>query len=134
MTSRVVRPRRRPAWAIREAAAVPDSRRAAPAEVGLDGDDGWDQREETSQALGVAGWTLVSRITGLARVAVVGATLGPTFFANIFQATNTVPNLTYNLMAGSLLAAGSPCLRGCIGPAVFRIPRRKGVPVRFRPL
>jgi len=73
--------------------------------VGLDGDDGWDQREETSQALGVAGWTLVSRITGLARVAVVGATLGPTFFANIFQATNTVPNLTYNLMAGSLLAA-----------------------------
>ena len=32
-----------------------------------------------------------------------GAILGPTFFANIFQATNTVPNLTYNLMAGSVL-------------------------------
>src|SRR6185295_17321189 len=55
------------------------------------------------QTFGVAGWTLVSRVSGLARVAVAGATLGPTFFANIFQATNTVPNITYNLMAGSLL-------------------------------
>src|SRR6185295_19350387 len=55
------------------------------------------------QTFGVAGWTLVSRFSGLLRVAVAGATLGPTFFANIFQATNTVPNVTYNLMAGSLL-------------------------------
>ncbi len=61
-------------------------------------------RNETTAALGVASWTLVSRASGLVRVAVAGATLGPTFFANIFQATNTVPNITYNLMAGSLLA------------------------------
>jgi murein biosynthesis integral membrane protein MurJ len=60
---------------------------------------------DVTQTLGVAAWTLVSRVTGLARVAVAGATLGPTFFANIFLATNTVPNLTYNLMAGTLLAA-----------------------------
>ena len=40
---------------------------------------------------------------GLRAVAIIGATLGPTFFANIFQATNVVPNITYNLMAGSLL-------------------------------
>lgn len=59
--------------------------------------------EETSKSFGVAGWTLVSRVTGLLRVVVAGAILGPTFFANIFQATNTIPNLTYNLMAGSLL-------------------------------
>jgi putative peptidoglycan lipid II flippase len=59
---------------------------------------------EVVDAIGVAGWTLVSRVTGLLRVAVVGATLGPTLFANIFQATNTVPNIAYNLMAGSLLA------------------------------
>ncbi len=58
---------------------------------------------ETKASFGVAGWTLFSRFTGLLRVAVAGAILGPTFFANIFQATNTVPNLTYNLMAGSLL-------------------------------
>ncbi len=64
--------------------------------VGTPGDD-------TAKSFGVAGWTLVSRITGLLRVMVAGALLGPTFFANIFQATNTVPNLTYNLMAGSLL-------------------------------
>ena len=51
----------------------------------------------------MAGWTLFSRFTGLLRVIVAGAILGPTFFANIFQATNTVPNLTYNLMAGTLL-------------------------------
>lgn len=63
-----------------------------------------DGPSETAQTLGVAGWTLVSRITGLLRLVVAGATLGPTFFANIFQATNTVPNLTYTLMAGSLLA------------------------------
>src|SRR3954452_8338216 len=58
---------------------------------------------EVVETFGVAGFTLVSRVTGLARVAVAGAVLGPTFFANIFQATNTVPNITYNLMAGSLL-------------------------------
>ncbi|HTD51167.1 MAG TPA: lipid II flippase MurJ [Acidimicrobiia bacterium] len=59
--------------------------------------------QETAASFGVAGWTLFSRFTGLLRVAVAGAILGPTFFANIFQATNTIPNLTYNLMAGSLL-------------------------------
>ena len=61
--------------------------------------------KETSASFGVAGWTLFSRVTGLLRVAVAGAILGPTFFANIFQATNTIPNLTYNLMAGSLLTS-----------------------------
>jgi putative peptidoglycan lipid II flippase len=60
---------------------------------------------EAAATLGVAGWTLVSRVTGLARVAIIGATLGPTFFANIFQATNVIPNITYNLMAGSLLTS-----------------------------
>ena len=67
------------------------------------GDDSSGISQETVQTYGVAGWTLFSRVTGLLRVAVAGAILGPTFFANIFQATNTVPNLTYNLMAGSVL-------------------------------
>jgi len=62
-----------------------------------------EAEHEVSQTFGVAGWTLVSRVSGLARVIVAGATLGPTFFANILQATNTVPNLTYNLHAGSWL-------------------------------
>jgi peptidoglycan biosynthesis protein MviN/MurJ (putative lipid II flippase) len=53
----------------------------------------------------VAGWTLLSRVTGLVRVVVIGAVLGPTFFANIFQTINVIPNLTYNLFAGSLIAS-----------------------------
>ena len=61
--------------------------------------------EETSASYGVAGWTLVSRVTGLLRVIIAGAILGSTFFANIFQATNTLPNVAYNLMAGSVLSA-----------------------------
>ena len=61
--------------------------------------------DDTAKSFGVAGWTLFSRVTGLLRVVVAGAILGPTFFANIFQATNTIPNITYNLMAGSLLTA-----------------------------
>src|SRR5262245_52611488 len=69
----------------------------APGEAGIG--------DETTQSFGVAGWTLFSRVTGLLRVAVAGAVLGSTFFANIFQATNTIPNLTYNLMAGSVLTS-----------------------------
>src|SRR6185436_20230901 len=69
----------------------------APGEAGIG--------DETTQSYGVAGWTLFSRVTGLLRVAVAGAVLGSTFFANIFQATNTIPNLTFNLIAGSVLTA-----------------------------
>lgn len=53
----------------------------------------------------VAAWTLVSRVTGLARVIVIGAVLGPTFFANIFVATNTIPNIVYLAVAGSVLGS-----------------------------
>lgn len=55
------------------------------------------------RALTVASWTLLSRVTGLVRVVVVGAVLGATFFANTFQSTNTLPNLVYTLVAGSVL-------------------------------
>ena len=51
----------------------------------------------------VSAWTLVSRITGAGRVIVIGAVLGPTFFANTFVATNTVPNLVYLSILGSVL-------------------------------
>ncbi|MQA00215.1 MAG: hypothetical protein GEU80_12965 [Dehalococcoidia bacterium] len=52
-----------------------------------------------------AGWTVVSRGTGLVRVVVAAAVFGPTFFGNIFQSTNLLPNLMYDLMAGSLIAS-----------------------------
>ena len=61
----------------------------------------------------VAVWTLVSRATGLARVVVAGAVLGPTFLANILLSTNVVPNLVYTTVAG-------PVLGMVVVPAVVR--------------
>jgi peptidoglycan biosynthesis protein MviN/MurJ (putative lipid II flippase) len=52
----------------------------------------------------VAAWTLVSRVTGLLRVVVVGAVLGPTFLANTFLAANAVPQVVYSMVAGPVLA------------------------------
>src|SRR3954468_23344959 len=51
----------------------------------------------------VAGWTLVSRLTGLLRVVVIGAVLGPTFFANAFQTGYVVPNMVFTMIAGPVL-------------------------------
>ena len=48
-------------------------------------------------------WTLVSRITGLARIVVIGAVLGATYLGNTYQGINALPNLVYyQLLAGSL--------------------------------
>ena len=50
--------------------------------------------------------TAVSRATGLLRVVVVGAVLGPTQLGNAFQVSNTLPNLVYyGFLAGSLIRA-----------------------------
>lgn len=56
-------------------------------------------------SVSVATWTVVSRITGLVRVATIAAVLGPTFFGNIYQATNLLPNVTYEFLTGSLFAS-----------------------------
>jgi putative peptidoglycan lipid II flippase len=54
----------------------------------------------------VATWTLVSRITGFGRVAVIAGVLGPTYFGNTYQITNTLPNIIYyGLLAGSLVSS-----------------------------
>ncbi len=54
----------------------------------------------------VAAWTIVSRVTGLLRFAVIGAVLGPTFFGNTYQFTNSLPNLVYyGFLAGSLFSS-----------------------------
>ncbi|MGH3694097.1 MAG: murein biosynthesis integral membrane protein MurJ [Pseudonocardiaceae bacterium] len=52
----------------------------------------------------VAAWTLVSRVTGLLRVVVIGAVLGPTYFANAFQTGYVVPNMVFTMIAGPVLA------------------------------
>ena len=46
----------------------------------------------------------MSRATGMVRIVAIGAVLGPTFFANTFQAGYTVPNLVYTVVAGPVLA------------------------------
>jgi putative peptidoglycan lipid II flippase len=51
----------------------------------------------------VAGWTLVSRITGVLRVVVVGPVLGATYFANAFQTSYMLPHLVFTLIAGPVL-------------------------------
>ena len=54
----------------------------------------------------VAAWTVVSRVTGLVRIAAIGAVLGPTLLGNTFQFTNALPNLIYyGLLAGSLFTS-----------------------------
>lgn len=54
----------------------------------------------------VATWTILSRVTGFARIAVVAAVLGATFFANNYQFTNSLPNLVYyGFLAGSLFSS-----------------------------
>lgn len=56
-------------------------------------------------SVAVAAWTLVSRVTGFVRVAATAAVLGPTFFGNLFEATNLLPNLAFELLTGPLIAA-----------------------------
>ncbi len=56
-------------------------------------------------SLSVAQWTLLSRLTGFARTATVAAVLGPTYLGNTYQAMNAVPNLVFEMLTGSLLAA-----------------------------
>lgn len=67
----------------------------------------------------VAAWTLVSRVTGLGRVIVIGAVLGPTFLANTFVATNTVPSLVFLAIAGTVLSS-------VVVPAIVRTSRADG--------
>ena len=54
-------------------------------------------------SLRIAAWTLVSRLTGVLRIAAIGAVLGPTLLGNTFQFTNSLPNLVYyGFLGGSL--------------------------------
>jgi putative peptidoglycan lipid II flippase len=62
-------------------------------------------REDTGRnSVTVVVWTLVSRIAGLVRVLVIGALMGPTYFANIFQAGYVLPNTIHSTIAGPILA------------------------------
>jgi putative peptidoglycan lipid II flippase len=68
----------------------------------------------------VAGWTVLSRLAGFVRVAVVAAVLGPSYLGNTFLATNFLPTLALELVTGSLLAT-------LLVPALVRALDARGV-------
>ncbi|HEV2071248.1 MAG TPA: lipid II flippase MurJ [Acidimicrobiales bacterium] len=62
-------------------------------------------RQVAGDTLSGATWTTVSRVTGFARAVTIAAVLGPTYFGNTFQATNLLPNLTYEFLTGALFSS-----------------------------
>lgn len=63
-----------------------------------------DHSSTARGSVAVAGWTLVSRATGLLRVLAVGALMGPTYLANVYQAGSMLPDYLFTTMAGPVLA------------------------------
>ncbi len=66
---------------------------------------GSTSRQVTANSISGATWTTLSRVTGFGRVVTIAAVLGPTYFGNIFQATNLLPNLTYEFLTGALFSS-----------------------------
>jgi len=74
-----------------------------PGSVGEEGSVGAAGQVHRAAA-SVAVWTLLSRATGMARILVIGAVLGPTYLANVFQAGYTLPNNIFTIFAGPMVA------------------------------
>ncbi len=80
---------------------LPEPLRAVAAGQGADA-----AAAAAGDSITVAAWTIVSRVTGVAKFACIGAVLGPTFFGNTYQFTNSLPNLVYyGFLAGSLFSS-----------------------------
>lgn len=95
-----------------------------PAPVVPRGEDGRTTRNSAT----VSAWTLVSRVTGLLRVVVVGLVLGPTFLANAFLATNVVPSIVFSVVAGPVIGmVVVPALVGGSDDARLVLRRAAGV-------
>ena len=62
-------------------------------------------RQVAADSLAGSVATMVSRVSGLLRIVVVAAVLGPTQFANLYQATNHLPNLVFELLTGTLFVS-----------------------------
>ena len=81
--------------------------------MGVDAVTARPERAELTSAASAAAdtltggaWTAVSRATGVLRVIVIGAVLGPTSFGSTFQFTNSLPNIVYyGFLAGSLVSS-----------------------------
>lgn len=89
-------------WRVRSPAGDPSSTGGprGPARDRVDPDD-----TTSRDSMLVSGGTALARLTGVARVVVISAVLGPTTFGNAFQITNSLPNLIYyGFLAGSMVA------------------------------
>lgn len=86
-------------------AAPADVTQRRPPEVDADHPSMLGSQEVVRRSIAVAAWTLVSRLTGLVRLSLVAAVLGPTYLGNTFQAVNQVPTLAYQFVVGSLLVS-----------------------------
>lgn len=62
-------------------------------------------RSITGDAAVISALTALSRVSGLARVLVVGAVLGRGSLGDLYQTANSVPNLVFELLAGGALQA-----------------------------
>jgi putative peptidoglycan lipid II flippase len=63
--------------------------------------------------------TLLSRITGFARVFVLAAVIGATYLGNTYQAANSMPNLVFELFAAGALQA-------VLVPELIEVTARRG--------
>src|SRR5438046_6356692 len=63
------------------------------------------RRSVTRAAVAMGRATAVSRVVGLLRVLVIAAVLGTTYLGNTFQASNSVSNVLFELLAAGALSA-----------------------------
>jgi putative peptidoglycan lipid II flippase len=103
--------RRHGLYAVGSATQLPDGAAREPGSRGLSATKPARGAQQGAGAVAgdsitVAGWTIVSRVTGVAKFICIGAVLGPTFFGNTYQFTNSLPNLVYyGFLAGSLFSS-----------------------------
>jgi len=64
-----------------------------------------DQTRILSSSAVMAAGTMVSRLSGFVRTALLAAALGPYLHADLFNIANTVPNMLYILLAGGIFNA-----------------------------
>jgi len=73
---------------------------AAPATAA---NDGAALRELAGHSRTVFVWTVASRLTGFARVALIAAVLGPTFFGNLYQTLIYLPYVVCQLTMAAVI-------------------------------
>lgn len=74
-------------------------------EDGTDDDERSARRGVLASSAVMAAGTVVSRLSGFVRLALLGAALGASLHADVFNIANTIPNMLYILLAGGVFNA-----------------------------